>query len=136
MTHTIRNAAFGSALTALAGPLAAATLTFTTGSPDDFALPAEAANPSAALLGALAGFSEFLGVAGFDVTGGVNGGAPDRQVAHTFTLGALPGPITAATLTLKVRAGSDAFTVSDGIALSFISDPGANYVGALCASAW
>lgn len=131
MQHPIRATALGLALTTLAAPLAAATLSFTAGTADDFALPAEAANPSAALLGSLAGFVEFFGVAGFDVAGGINGGAADRQVAHTFTLGALPGPITAASLTLKVRAGSDTFSVSDGIALSFIAQASADYVGSL-----
>lgn len=131
MKQPIRHATLALAMTGLAGPLAAATLSFTAGTPDDFTLPAEAASPSAALLGSLAGFVEFFGVAGFDVAGGINGGAADRQVAHTFTLGTLPGPITAASLTLKVRAGSDTFSVSDGIALSFIAQASASYVDSL-----
>ena len=111
---------------ALASVASQAAIILTAGVADGFTAPAETASPSANLLSALGTFSEFSGTQDFDLTGGINGGNPDRQVAHTFT--GLPSGITAATLTTRVRAGTDAFTTTDGITLSFIGTSGANYL--------
>ncbi|MCP5145157.1 MAG: hypothetical protein H6978_10135 [Gammaproteobacteria bacterium] len=98
----------------------------TAGIEDNFALPSEPATPSAAMLTALQGFAEFAGVSDFDLNGGINNGQSNVQVAHTFT--GLPGGIISATLTLSLRAGTDTFAISDGIALSFIQPGQTDYL--------
>ena len=106
----------------------AAIIKFTAGVPDGFAVTGEVEKALASpnLLSAFSTFGEFNATQDFDLTGGINGGSADRQVAHTFT--ALPTGITAATVTARVRAGTDAATTTDGITLSFIGASGLNYL--------
>jgi hypothetical protein len=89
----------------------AAELVITAGRVDNFALPADAATPSAALM------TLGLNFQNFDLLAGVNG-SPDRQVAHTFA--ALPPGIDTAFLQLRVRAGNDGGVTTDGILISFV----------------
>ena len=103
----------------------AATITLTAGVDDGFAAPADAASPSAALGVAIAAFAEGPNSQSFDLTRGVNGGSADRQVADTFLT--LPAAITAGTLTVRVRASTDAFAFTDGIALSFVHAGATDY---------
>ncbi|MGD9602666.1 MAG: hypothetical protein AB7O21_15995 [Gammaproteobacteria bacterium] len=122
MSHRIPAAA---ALFALATSTQA--LTLTAGSQDGFDSTPDAASPSAALVASFAtAGGEFAGgVQDFDLTGGINGGAPDRQVAHTFS-GWSTG-LAGASLTLRVQGGSDAFVATDGLALSFVTNGAASY---------
>lgn len=102
-------------------PAFAADLVITAGVEDNFALPADPAIPSPALLAL--GFT----FQNFDLTAGVNGGLPDRQVAHTFT--GLPTNITAATLELRVRAGNVTGVGNDGVLISFVDTETVLYCG-------
>jgi hypothetical protein len=109
-----------------ADPARAADLVLLAGQADGFALPDEPAAPSAPLR-SLAGVPQ-----DFDLVAGRNGGLPDRQVCHTFT--GLPPGISAATLTLRVRAGNEAGVSTDGILLSFVDASSSVYCGG--AVAW
>ncbi len=93
---------------------------FEAGTEDGFSLPSEPTNPSADLISVLGAplFQDF------DLIAGVNGGVPDRIVAHTFD--SLPGDIVGASLELRVRAGDLPLGVTtDALILSFVDDPGA-----------
>lgn len=116
------------AATLLAASAGTQALTLTAGVADDFLVADEVASPSGALAASFeAQGGEFsFGTQGFDLTGGINSGNSDRQVAHTFS--GLPGGITAATLTTRVRGGSDAFVATDGIALSFVTGGTTGYL--------
>jgi hypothetical protein len=102
-----------------AAPCRAADIVVTAGTPDAFALPADPASPSPELVALLNATQNF------DLIAGVNGGLPDRQVAHTFT--GLPPGIVAATLTLRVRAGSDPGVSTDGVLISFADAASTSY---------
>ena len=82
----------------------------------------EASNPSDELV---AGLGPFGGVQDFDQTAGLNGGAANTQVAHTFT--GLPDGIQGATLRLPIRAGDEEFVSTDGVILSFYKDTAVDY---------
>ncbi len=102
-------------------PSIAADIVVMAGLVDDFALPADPASPSAALLALPMNFQNF------DLIAGVNGGLPDRQVAHTFT--GLPDDIESAILELRIRAGNDGGVVSDGLLISFVDPATVLYCG-------
>lgn len=85
---------------------------FTAGVDDAFALPTEAATPSADLA-ALLGTTH-----AFDAIAGIDGAEVDRPVAHTFLN--LPQQITAATLELRVRGGDSTNVADDGLVLSMV----------------
>ena len=102
----------------------AAPMMFQAGVADGFALPSEIASPSSELTATLnAGFG---GVQSFDLIAGVNGGAGNTQVAHTF--GSLPSGITSATLELRVQAGNNNGVHTDGIILSFVDSVASNFL--------
>ena len=82
---------------------------------DNFAGPADPADPSADLRRVLALRG---GVQNFDMTQGLNGGSANSTVAHTFS--ALPAGIISATLELTVRASTANGIETDGIFLSFV----------------
>ncbi|HXV13136.1 MAG TPA: FlgD immunoglobulin-like domain containing protein [Candidatus Krumholzibacteria bacterium] len=103
-----------------APPGFAADIVITAGVDDNFALPADPASPSAALLALPMTFQNF------DLIAGVNGLA-DRNVAHTFT--GLPANIQGASLELRVRAGNDAGVNTDGLLISFVDELTTVYCG-------
>jgi len=86
-----------------------ATIVFTAGINDNFALPTEPTSPSSNLLG-----SRSWSLKDFDDS------RNDRVVAHTFT--GLPTDIQTATLEVHLRAGTSFFSHNDGINLTFVED--------------
>lgn len=125
ISHTLLATAITLSIGLLPVASHAVNITLTAGVDAGFAAPADSASPSAALGAAIAAFAEGPNSQGFDLTLGVNGGSADRQVAHTFLN--LPAAITAGTLTVRVRASTDPFAFTDGIALSFVHAGATDY---------
>lgn len=86
-----------------------ATIVFTAGINDNFALPTDPTSPSSNLLGVFSSsFKDF------------DDPTIDRVLAHTFT--GLPEGIQAATLEVHLRASTNFLSHNDGINLTFVED--------------
>jgi len=102
---------------------AQAMLIYQAGLMDDFGGGSDPSNPSAALMasvGANIDHSQNTHLQifqDFDLTAGINS-SNNRAVGHTFT--ALPSQIASATFDIRVRAGLDPWTISDGLFFSFV----------------
>lgn len=108
----------------------AVPIVLTAGTEDGFGGGVEMPSPSAALASS---FPAIFDRQGFDQGLGLNGGKTDASIIHTFDFTGITGDIVAASLRFRIRAMQDTQNAldSDGLGLSFITDPNAVFVDEL-----
>jgi hypothetical protein len=93
-------------------------ITYMAGIEDNFAAPSDPASPSSYLSNYI---NSNWATQDFDLTAGLNGGANNAWIAHTFP--SLPQGIISSTLELRILGGDDPFAWDDEFWLTFFDEP-------------